>query len=175
MNHNKLVDDQKSIKTDEFKTRLSDEATMLSPGFADGLSFNECVAAMCCLFDMKGIYNVRIAINNSVPVNYEQDRLFPEDARALIVDEENPEDLESVMNEYGKHRFGAIAICFLDEENTKKIHVSLFPEDFYEDLMQTIPWFASNRLLVQFSNRGRMEILVFLTLWEQIVKEKLSS
>ena len=165
----------KNTKTDEFNTRLSDNAIMMSPDFADDLSFNECVAAMCCLFDMKGIYNVRIAINNSLPVNYEQDQLFPEDARALIVGEENRADLKKVMNEYDRHRFGAIAICFLDREKTKKIHVSLFPEDFYEDMMKAIPEFASNRLLVQFSNCSKTEILVFLTLWEKTVKEKLVS
>ncbi len=171
----KMIFDKKRIKIGEFKTKLTEDAIMLIPDFADGLSFNECIAAMCCLFDMKGIYNIRIAINNSVPVDYEQSQLFPEDARALIVGEENPEDLKSVMSEYSRQRFGAIATCFLDKANIKKIHISLFPEDFYEDLMKTIPMFASNRLLVQFSNCSRMEILVFLTLWGQIAKEKLSS
>jgi len=74
MNYEQLLKDLKKIKTDDFNTSLKEKEINLSPDLSDNLSFDECVFAMCCLFEIKGIYNVKIAINNSVPVNYEQKR-----------------------------------------------------------------------------------------------------
>ena len=175
MNYNELLKDLERIKPDEFNTHLSEEATILSPHLADGLSFNESIAAMCSLFVMRNIYNVKIAVNNSVPINYDQNLLYPEDLRALIVSKENKEDLRKVMNVYNKHRFGAIAICSLDRENTKKIHINMFPEDLYKDLMKGLPQLGNNKLLVQFDNCSKLEIMVFLTLWEIIFKDRMLS
>ena len=137
MNYEKLLDDLKKIKTDEFNTSLKEKGINLSPDLSDNLSFDGCVFAMCCLFGIKGIHNVKIAINNSIPINYEQNMLMPEDFRALIIDDENKEELQNVMSIYNRHRFGAIAICSLDRENTKKVHVS----------------FVSGRLLRRFDER----------------------
>ena len=175
LSEEKFLEDLKNIKTDEFNTSLSEDAIRLSPNLADGLSFNECVFAMCCLFEMRGIYNIKIAVNNSVPINYDQNLLYPEDLRALIVSEENKEDLRKVMSVYNKHRFGAITICSLDKENTKRIHLTLFPEEIYEDLMKSLPQFGDNRLLVQFDNCSREEIIIFLKVWEIKFKEKMLS
>ena len=175
MNHEKFLEDLKNIKTDEFNTSLSEDAIRLSPNLADGLSFNECVFAMCCLFEIKGIYNIKIAINNSVPISYEQNMLFPEDIRALVVDEENREELQNVMRVYNRHRFGAIAICSLDRENTKKVHVSLFPEDYYNDLMKGLPSLGENRLIVHFTNCSQIEVMVVLKIWETQCKVRMAS
>ena len=167
MDYDKLLKDLKNMKKDEFKTSLKEEGINLSPDLAENLSFEECVFVMCCLFEIKGIYNVKIAINNPLPINYDQNMLMPEDLRALIVDEQNKEDLKDVMGVYRRHRFGAIAICSLDKENTKKIHISLFPEDYYDDLMKGLPALKTNRLIVRFENCSKIEISVFLKVWEK--------
>lgn len=175
MNYEQLFKDLKKIKTDEFNTSLKEKGINLSPDLSDNLSFDECVFAMCCLFGIKGIHNVKIAINNSIPVNYEQNMLIPEDFRALIVDNENKEELQNVMRIYNRHRFGAIAICSLDRENTKKVHVSLFPEDYYEDLMKGLPALGTNRLIVRFINCSQTEIMIFLKIWEIKFKTRMMS
>ena len=175
MNYEKILENLKKINTDGFNTSLKEEGINLSPSLSDNLSFDECVFAMCCLFEIKGIYNVKIAINNSIPVNYEQNMLIPEDFRALIVDDENKEELQNVMRIYNRHRFGAIAICSLDRENTKKVHVSLFPEDYYEDLMKGLPALGTNRLIVRFINCSQTEIMIFLKIWEIKFKTRMMS
>lgn len=125
LSEEKFLEDLKNIKTDEFNTSLSEDAIRLSPNFADGLSFNECVFAMCCLFEIKGIYNVKIAINNSVPISYEQNMLFP--------------------------------------------------EDYYDDLMKGLPSLGENRLIVQFTNCRKIEVMVFLKIWETQCKARMAS
>ncbi len=175
MNYDKLLDDLKNIKTDEFNISLKEKGINLSPDLSNNLSFDECVFAMCCLFEIKDIYNVKIAINNSIPVNYEQNMLIPEDFRALIVDDGNKEELQNVMSIYNRHRFGAIAICSLDRGNTKKVHVSLFPEDYYEDLMKGLPALGTNRLIVRFINCSKTEIMIFLKIWEIKFKARMMS
>lgn len=175
MNKEKLLRKKKTEYTDEFRTDLNDDAIRLGPGFADGLNFDECVFAMCTIFDMKGIYNTKITINNSVPIDYGKDLIYPNDLRALIFDDENRYDLADVMSVYNQHRYGAIAVCSLDRENTKRIHLTLFPEDMYEDLMKGLPQLGDNRLLVQFDNCSREEIMIFLKVWEIKFKERMLS
>ena len=175
MNYEKFLEDLKKINTDGFNTSLKEEGINLSPSLSDNLSFDECVFAMCCLFEIKGIYNVKIAINNSIPINYESNMLMPEDFRALIVDDENKEELQNVMRIYNRHRFGAIAICSLEKQNTKKVHISLFPEDYYEDLMKGLPALGTNRLIVRFINCSQTEIMIFLKIWEIKFKARIMS
>ena len=153
MKNKNLLKKQKPEYDDEFRADLNVEAVRLDPNFADGLSFDECILAMCSIFEMKGVYNTKIAINNSLPIDYEND------LKALIVDDDNISELADVMNVYIRHRFGAISICSLDKENTKRIHIILFPEKMYNDLTKGLPALATNRLVVQFENCSSEEML----------------